>query len=80
MDGECTLALHAIPEQYRPDVPDPPAVRESVPIKVVFNVDELQTLADKLIVSGFEPVEGSVAEGSIDFHDPEGNVFQLTGD
>lgn len=78
VDGGCTFALHAIPDQYRPEITSPPAVRESTPTKMVFRVDDIEGLAAKLVAQGLEPLRGSVAEGVIDFHDPEGNVFQLT--
>jgi predicted enzyme related to lactoylglutathione lyase len=76
--GGVTLALHAIPAQIAKgiEVINPPAARERTPIKLVFEVVDIEVARVHLIQNGAVMSKPS-AWGSCDGTDPEGNVFQI---
>ena len=76
--GGAGLALHAIPDQIAQgiEILNPPRAREETPIKLVFQVDDLEAARAHLTAQGatmFKPR----ARSSCDGVDPEGNVFQI---
>jgi len=78
--GEATLALHAIPEAIAREIriDDPPRARQHTPIKLVFEVDELEAAGAQLTAHGATLSE-RWGWGAYDVTDPEGNVFQIVG-
>jgi len=76
--GGVALALHAIPAHIAKDIEitNPPAAREGTPIKLVFEVPDIEVARIHLINHGAVMSEPS-AWGSCDGADPEGNVFQI---
>ena len=76
--GGVDLALHAIPTPLAKDIEikDPPAAREGTPIKLVFEVPDIDVARIHLINHGAVMSEPS-AWGFCDGVDPEGNVFQI---
>jgi catechol 2,3-dioxygenase-like lactoylglutathione lyase family enzyme len=73
LDADGTeLALHAIPGAT--PVAEPPHPRADVPVKLVFEVDDLEAARERL--SRLAPMRAPVA-GHSDGVDPEGNVFQI---
>jgi catechol 2,3-dioxygenase-like lactoylglutathione lyase family enzyme len=76
--GGVALALHAIPAHIAKDieVTNPPAAREGTPIKLVFEVADIEVARVHLIKNGAVMSKPSVW-GSCDGTDPEGNVFQI---
>ena len=75
--GGVTFALHAIPEDIASqiEVTSPPRVRGQNPVKVIFEVEDLQTELARLEALGVMLIERPW--GSWDGVDPEGNVFGL---
>lgn len=76
--GSVRLALHAIPPRMarQIEITHPPRAREEGPMKLVFEVDDLEGMRRRLIHYGatmFEPKSSGICEGL----DPEGNVFSL---
>jgi predicted enzyme related to lactoylglutathione lyase len=76
--GGVRLALHAIvPRIARQiEITQPPRAREETPIKLLFEVDDLQAVRRRLVQFGatmFEPRNSGICDGL----DPEGNVFSL---
>lgn len=76
--GGATLALHAIPAELARGITiaDPPVAREETPMKLVFEVADLDAARRHLISHG--AVMFDVRPwGACDGLDPEGNVFQI---
>jgi catechol 2,3-dioxygenase-like lactoylglutathione lyase family enzyme len=76
--GGVRLALHAIPPRIarQIEITTPPRAREETPIKLMFEVDDLEEVRRRLVRYGatmFEPRSTGVCDGL----DPEGNVFSL---
>jgi predicted enzyme related to lactoylglutathione lyase len=76
--GGAAFALHAIPAHIANDIEitTPPTAREETPIKLVFEVLDIEVARRQLIDHGammFEPWSSSACDGV----DPEGNVFQI---
>jgi catechol 2,3-dioxygenase-like lactoylglutathione lyase family enzyme len=76
--GGVRLALHAIaPRTARQiEITHPPRAREESPLKLVFEVDDLEAMRRRLVHHGatmFEPKSSGVCDGL----DPEGNIFSL---
>ncbi len=76
--GSVRLALHAMPPRVarQIEITHPPRAREESPIKLLFEVDDLEQARQRLIRYGatmFEPRTSGVCDGL----DPEGNVFSL---
>jgi len=78
--GGVALALHAIPAYIAKDIEikDPPAAREGTPIKLVFEVPDIEVARIHLINHGAVMSEPT-AWGFCDGTDPDGNVFQIVG-
>ena len=76
--GGATLALHAIPEEFAKDIAisSPPAAREETPLKLVFEVPDLDAARAHLAAHGAVVLEPK-PWGACDVLDPEGNVFQI---
>ena len=76
--GGVALALHEIPAHIAKDIEitSPPTAREETPIKLVFEVPEIEVARVHLINHGAVMAEPS-GWGSCDGVDPEGNVFQI---
>jgi extradiol dioxygenase family protein len=72
-----TFALHAIPEDIanQIEITSPPRVRGQNPVKVIFEVEDLQAELARLEGLGVMLIERPW--GSWDGVDPEGNVFGL---
>ena len=73
--GQARLALHAIPADQRCAMPSPVAVRERTPIKLSFEVSDLDSECRRLEALGVPVLRR--AWGGYDAVDPEGNVFGL---
>lgn len=76
--GGTLLGLHAIPAEIAKDivVTSPPARREDTPIKLIFEVPDLNAAVAHLTARGAVMDEPN-RWGSCDGLDPEGNVFQI---
>jgi catechol 2,3-dioxygenase-like lactoylglutathione lyase family enzyme len=76
--GGVTLGLHAIPEEYAKDIAlsSPAAAREETPLKLVFEVPDLDAARAHLAAHGAIVLEKK-PWGACDVLDPEGNVFQI---
>ena len=76
--GGASLALHQIPPHIAATVTiaSPPAAREDTPIKLIFEVDDLDAARATLVAHGAIMKE-PYAWGACDGIDPEGNVFQI---
>ncbi|MCE9574349.1 MAG: glyoxalase/bleomycin resistance/dioxygenase family protein [Deltaproteobacteria bacterium] len=75
--GGVELALHAIPDEIARDIAiaSPPVPREDTPIKLVFEVADLEAARAHLIAHGASMQEPRW--GGCDGCDPEGNVFRI---
>lgn len=80
--GECSFALHAIPEDIAKDIviDDPPRARQDVPTKVTFYAEDPRAVREELAAQGM-PM-GQIHEFEdivfVDGTDPEGNVIQFS--
>jgi predicted enzyme related to lactoylglutathione lyase len=75
--GSARFALHAIPADIarQIEISSPPRPREKDPVKLVFEVDDVETERARLASLGATMVQRPW--GSWDGIDPEGNVFGL---
>jgi catechol 2,3-dioxygenase-like lactoylglutathione lyase family enzyme len=75
--GGVTFALHAIPDDLASqiEITSPPRVRGQNPVKLLFDVDDLEAERARLESLGVLLLERPW--GSWDGVDPEGNVFGL---
>jgi predicted enzyme related to lactoylglutathione lyase len=75
--GGIRLALHAIPSHIAEniEITQPPHAREDNPIKLIFDVDDLETRISFLESEGVKIVQRPW--GACDVIDPEGNIFQI---
>ena len=76
--GGVVLTLHAIPPRVakKIEITTPPRAREETPMKLVFEVENLEQARRHLAHHGatmFEPRGWGACDGL----DPEGNVFQI---
>jgi catechol 2,3-dioxygenase-like lactoylglutathione lyase family enzyme len=76
--GGVTVALHAIPPHIAADIviASPPVAREETPIKLIFEVPDLEAARAFLMAHGAQMMDIR-PWGSCDGLDPEGNVFQI---
>ncbi len=76
--GGSGLALHAIPPEIARaiEISDPPAARSDVPLKLVFETDDVAAARNRLAQHGAVTREPR-SWGACDCVDPEGNVFQI---
>ena len=76
--GGATLALHAIPEPIARtiEIAEPPQARADTPIKLVFEVPDVEAARGHLVEHGAVMSEPR-PWGSCDGLDPEGNVFMI---
>jgi predicted enzyme related to lactoylglutathione lyase len=79
--GGVQFALHAIPEDIAKNIAiaSPPAPREESPVKLVFEVADVEAARERLESLGHQTLRRSWQEPgeACDAVDPEGNVFQL---
>ncbi|HVZ33381.1 MAG TPA: VOC family protein [Polyangiaceae bacterium] len=81
--GGVRLAIHALPPRVAREVQVtwPPRAREEVPLKLVFEVDDLEQTRRHLTSRGATMFEPRTSAGfqveACDGLDPEGNVFRL---
>lgn len=73
--GEARLALHEIPAEQRCTLPSPVSARERTPIKLSFEVSDLNSQCRRLEALGVPVLRRPW--GGCDAVDPEGNVFGL---
>jgi predicted enzyme related to lactoylglutathione lyase len=75
--GGVSFALHAIPAHIasRIHIPSPPPPRETNPVKLIFEVDDVESTRARLEALGIATVQRPW--GSWDGVDPEGNIFQF---
>jgi catechol 2,3-dioxygenase-like lactoylglutathione lyase family enzyme len=75
--GGVALALHAIPEHIAKDIEitNPPTAREQTPIKLVFEVPDIEVA--RIHLSNHGAVMSEPRAWGCDGVDPEGNVFQI---
>jgi predicted enzyme related to lactoylglutathione lyase len=76
--GAVRLALHAIVPHIagQIEITTPPRAREETPLKLLFEVDDLEAVRRRAVRFGatmFEPKPSGICDGL----DPEGNVFSL---
>jgi catechol 2,3-dioxygenase-like lactoylglutathione lyase family enzyme len=76
--GGTTLVLHGVPDDVAAGitVTVPPQAREDVPLKLVFDVEDLAVALERLAARGAVMREPN-GWGGCDGVDPEGNVFQV---
>ncbi len=77
--GKIRIILHAIPPHVAANIEItlPPRTREENPIKLIFEVDDLDAEMKRLHSEGVTIVKRPW--GACDFVDPEGNIFQILG-
>jgi len=75
--GNSTLALHAIPKEIADqiEISSPPSPREKTPVKLVFEVEDVERERTRLVALGITILVRPW--GSCDGVDPEGNVFHV---
>lgn len=75
--GGMRLALHAIPSHIAEniEITQPPQAREDNPVKLLFEVDDLEARISSLESEGVTIVHRPW--GACDVIDPEGNIFQI---
>jgi predicted enzyme related to lactoylglutathione lyase len=75
--GGIRLALHAIPSHIAEniEITQPPHAREGNPVKLIFEVDDLEARISSLESEGATIVQRPW--GACDIIDPEGNIFQI---
>ena len=81
--GDCSLALHAIPEPWRDgiEVADPAEARVGVPTKVVLRVEDAAKSLEVLTDRGVRFARGEAPSPPLvrfDILDPEGNIVQIS--
>jgi catechol 2,3-dioxygenase-like lactoylglutathione lyase family enzyme len=76
--GGVTLGLHAIPAHLAAEIAiaSPPVAREETPLKLIFEVPDLDAARAHLLAHGAQMMDVR-PWGSCDGLDPEGNVFQI---
>jgi predicted enzyme related to lactoylglutathione lyase len=75
--GQIRIILHAIPPHIAAsiEITLPPRTREENPIKLIFEVDDLDAKMKRLQSEGVTIVQRPW--GACDVVDPEGNIFQI---
>jgi catechol 2,3-dioxygenase-like lactoylglutathione lyase family enzyme len=76
-DRGARFALHAIPFEIAQgiEIPSPPPPRERSPVKLCFEVEDVERERTRLEASGVPFI--SRPWGACEAVDPEGNIFQL---
>ena len=77
VEYEAGIGLHAIPSHIADQITitQPPEPREETPIKIIFEVDNLEAEQSRLENLGI--VFTHRPWGALDLTDPEGNIFQI---
>ena len=79
--GGVQFALHAIPAEIAKqiEIASPPAPRETVPVKLMFEVKDVESERARLESLGIKMLRRPWQEPGVacDGVDPEGNVFQI---
>ena len=75
--GAIRLALHAVPSHIAEniEITQPPHAREDNPVKLIFEVDDLEARISSLESEGVKIVQRPWR--ACDVIDPEGNIFQI---
>ena len=75
------FALHAIPAQLasKIEIASPPIPRESAPVKLIFEVEDVETARTRLESLGIETIRRAWQKPGVacDAVDPEGNIVQI---
>jgi len=80
-DGQNSVLIHLLPEQYRSETSETSETRDEVAIKPIFNVADIDAALSR--IGEFAPRIGAERNiyGDIAYQDcidPEGNVIQLS--
>jgi len=79
--GDVRLALHAIPREIaeKIEIASPPMPRENEPVKLIFEVKDVEGERERLELLGIRTVRRPWQHlgEACDVVDPEGNIFQL---
>lgn len=77
--GALSFALHAVPAQIAEqiEIPSPPAPRDAVPVKLIFEAEDVSAESRRLGALGVTIRERPW--GAFDAVDPEGNIFTISG-
>lgn len=79
--GETGFALHAIPAELANsiDIACPPVPREQIPVKLIFDVQDVEETRTRLELLGARSLRRPWQKPgeACDLADPEGNVFQI---
>ena len=79
--GGARFALHAIPAEIAKhiDIASPPTPRENLPLKLIFEVKDVESERTRLESLGIEMLRRPWQQSgeACDGVDPEGNIFQL---
>jgi len=80
--GGIQLCLHNIPPAHakKIEIKDPPVPRSDTPMKICFQVEDVEAVRAELQVKGVQVLK-TMSSGSISFcdaTDPEGNVIQIS--
>jgi extradiol dioxygenase family protein len=79
--GGTRFALHAIPADIAVniEIADPPTPRETVPVKLIFEVKDVEAARRRLESLGIQTLRRSWqrAGEACDLVDPEGNIVQM---
>jgi catechol 2,3-dioxygenase-like lactoylglutathione lyase family enzyme len=75
--GGSGFALHATPAQIADqiEIASPPVPRETNPVKLIFEVEDVATECNRLASLGVTIIQRPW--GTYDGLDPEGNIFQI---
>jgi predicted enzyme related to lactoylglutathione lyase len=79
--GDVQFALHAVPAGITEhiEIASPPLLRESAPVKLIFEVKDVEGELDRLMALGVQTLRRPWQRSgeACDAVDPEGNIFQL---
>ena len=79
--GSVRFALHAIPAEIAAniEIASPPALRETNPVKLIFEIDDVEATRLRLESRGFQTIRRPWQKPgeAFDCVDPEGNIFQI---
>ena len=80
-NGSVRFALHGIPADIAADIEiaSPPVPREASPVKLIFEVEDVEAMRTRLETLGAQTIRRAWQETGVacDVIDPEGNIFQI---
>jgi predicted enzyme related to lactoylglutathione lyase len=80
--GAVRFALHAIPSNIaaKIEIASPPVARETEPLKLIFEVDDVEAVRAKVEGLGAQTIRRAWQKPGVacDAIDPEGNIFQIS--